>query len=302
MARVPVNEHAPSIVSSSKLSAPGLSTVSLANRLLFPHLPPSSPTPPLLQTSSSCPPLDTELYDLIALALRAYINPWWTKITRYDKQLLLELTRILTSVLRTIEARALAADLSPLIYYDLPNLLAQHCADYRSAARKLGSSYAAAGSASLPVLFHGQQQHVGVSIDGKIDEVYVRAAVDTVLKACLSPEDWDAEAERYLIREIIVKTVCIDLAPRITQPWFLHSVLLDLLGLPDEPLNVSILHCDKSLVLPSAHHPSHELTAFLSPQIPLRAFNQIHPWYLHCPLFSFLFSPLSKLFQVRPFL
>lgn len=252
------SERAPSVASSSKLTAPGHSNISLTKRLLFPHLPPSSPPPPLLQTSSSYPALDAELYDLIALALRAYINPSWTRITRYDKQLLLELTRVLTSVLRAIEARALAADLSPLLYLDLPTLLAQHCADYRVAARKLGSSYAAAGSASLPVLFHGQQQHVGVSIDGKADEVYVRAAVDIVLKACLSPEDWDAEAGRYLIREVIVKTVCIDLAPRITQPWFLHSTLLDLLGPPDEPLKVSILHlltCDKSLAL-SSFRPS----------------------------------------------
>jgi hypothetical protein len=251
------HERAPSVVSSSsKLTAPAHSTVSLTKRLLFPHLPPSSPPPPLLHTSSSYPALDAELYDLIALALRAYINPWWTRITRYDKQLLLELTRILSSVLRAIEARALAADLSPLLYLDLPTLLAQHCADYRVASRKLGSSYAAAGSASLPVLFHGQQQHVGVSIDGKADEVYVRAAVDIVLKACLSPEDWDAEVERYLIREIIVKTVCIDLAPRVTQPWFLHSTLLDLLGPPDEPLEVSVLHlmtCDKPLAFSSGH-------------------------------------------------
>lgn len=248
------SERAPSVLSSSsKLTAPGNSTLSLTRRILFPHLPPSSPPPPLLQTSASCPALDAELYDLIALALRAYINPWWTKITRYDKQLLLELTRILTSVLRTMEARALAADLSPLLYLDLPTLLAQHCADYRVAARKLGSSYAAAGSASLPVLFHGQQQHVGVSIDGKADEVYVRAAVDVVLKACLSPEDWDAEAERYLIREIIVKTVCIDIAPRITQPWFLHSTLLDLLGPPDEPLEVStFLRVTSLLLFPAA--------------------------------------------------
>lgn len=233
------SERAPSILSSSsKLTAP-VHSVSLTKRLLFPHLPPSSPTPPLLQTSDTHPALDAELYDLIALALRAYINPWWTKITRYDKQLLLEITRILSSVLRAVEARALAVDLSPLVYRDLPALLAQHCADYRVAARKLGSSYAAAGSASLPVLFHGQQQHVGVSVDGKIDQVYVRAAIDVVLKACLSPEDWDAEAERYLIREVIVKTVCVDLAPRITQPWFIHSTALDLLGPPD---SVSLLH------------------------------------------------------------
>ena len=233
------SERAPSIISSSsKLTA----TSSLTKRLLFPHLPSSSPTPPLLQTSSTHPALDAEFYDLIALALRAYVNPWWAKITRYDKQLLLELTPILASVLRALEARALTTDLSPLIYHDLPTLFTQHCIDYRTAARKLGSSYAAAGSASLPMLFHGQQQHVGVSIDGKVDEVYMRAAVDIVLKACLSPEDWDAEAERYLIREIIVKTISIDLAPRITQPWYLHSIVLGLLGPPDEPLGVSILH------------------------------------------------------------
>ena len=213
----------------------------VTKRLLFPNLAPSEPTPPLLQSSSTYPALDAELYDLIALALRAYINPWWTKITRYDKQLLVELTRVLSSALRALEARALAADLSTLAYHDLPTLLAQHCADYRVAARKLGSSYAAAGSASLPMLFHGQQQHVGVSLDGKIDQVYVRAAVDVVLKACLSPEDWDAEAERYLIREIIVKTVCVDLAPRVTQPWFLHSTMLDLLGPADDLLIVSTL-------------------------------------------------------------
>jgi hypothetical protein len=45
------------------------------------------------------------------------------------------------------------------------------------------------------MLFHGQQQHVVVSLDGKIDQVYVRAAVDVVLKACLSPEDWEAATD-----------------------------------------------------------------------------------------------------------
>ena len=231
---------APSITSSSsKLTAHAHSAASLTNRLLFPHLSPSSPVPPLLQTSSVYPALDVELYDLIALALRAYINPWWTKISRYDKQLLVEITRTLSSVLRVLEARVLAADLSPFIYHRLPVLLTQHSVDYRTASHKLGSSYAAAGSASLPMLFHGQQQHVGVSVDGKIDEVYLRAAVDVILKACLFPEDWDAEAERYLLREIFVKTVCVDIAPRITQPWFLHSALLNLLGPAEPPLTVS---------------------------------------------------------------
>ena len=157
-------------------------------------------------------------YDLTALALRAYVNPWWTKITRYDKQLLVELTRILSSALHTLEAKALAADLSTLAYHDLPTLLAQHCATTASPRGNSGPPTPPPGSAFLLMLFHGQQQLVVVSLDGKIDQVYVRAAVDVILKTCLSPEDWEAEAERYLIREMIVKTVCVDLAQRITQP------------------------------------------------------------------------------------
>jgi hypothetical protein len=31
----------------------------------------------------------------------------------------------------------------------------------------------------------------------------------------------------------------VDVVPRITQPWFLHSTLLDLLGPADELLTVS---------------------------------------------------------------
>ena len=65
------SDRAPSITSSSsKLAAPGHPTASLTKRLLFPHLAPSDPTPPLLQFSSTYPALDAELYDLIALRLR----------------------------------------------------------------------------------------------------------------------------------------------------------------------------------------------------------------------------------------
>jgi len=265
------SDRAPSITSSSsKLTASGHPTASLTKRLLFSHLALSEPTPPLLHSSSTYPALDAELYDLIALALRAYVNPWWTKITRYDKQLLVELMRILSSALHTLEAKALAADLSTLAYHDLPTLLAQHCADYCIAPRKLGSSYAATGSASLPMLFHGQQQHVGVSLDGKIDQVYVRAAVDVVLKACLSPEDWEAEAEQYLIREMIVKTVCVDLAQHVTQPWFLHSAMLDLLG---------NLHCTSS----NGTHPSPHRHPRCTPA------RSVHRPYTSVPMGGILF-------------
>ncbi|TFY59508.1 hypothetical protein EVJ58_g5731 [Rhodofomes roseus] len=204
--------------------------VSLPRRLLFPTLPADADLPPLLISPAAAPVLNAELYEFVALALRAYVNPWWTKITRYDKEFLPEITRILTSVVRTLEARLLATDLSPLIFRDLPTLLTQHYVDFRSAKAKLHTSYATGGAATLPHLFHYLQPHMAISADGHIDDVYVRQAVDHILKACLPPEDYDSEAERYIVREIILSVVLKSVIPRVTQPWFIHKIMLDQLG------------------------------------------------------------------------
>ncbi|EJF66526.1 hypothetical protein DICSQDRAFT_94993 [Dichomitus squalens LYAD-421 SS1] len=215
---------------------PPAKPVTLAKRILFPALPPDADLPPLLLSPAAAPQLNAELYDFIALALRAYVNTWWTKITRYDKEFLPEITRILTAVIRTLETRLLATDLSPLVFRDFPTVLAQHWIDYRNAQAKLHTSYAAGGAASLPQLFHQLQPHMAVSADGVIDHVYVRQAVDHILKVCLPPEDYEPEAERYIVREIILKVLVGGVLPRLTQPWFIHKLILDQLG-PEKPPN-----------------------------------------------------------------
>src|SRR6202021_523732 len=141
---------APSI-SSAKASQPH---VSLSRRLLFPQLPPTSELPPLLLSPTVTPELTTELYDVIALSLRAFVNPWWSKITRYDREFIPDITRIVTLVLRALEVQVLALDLPPLVFRDIPTLITQHYRDYRNAESKLCSSYASGGAASLPQLFH----------------------------------------------------------------------------------------------------------------------------------------------------
>ncbi|OBZ78901.1 PXA domain protein 1 [Grifola frondosa] len=207
--------------------------VSLARRLLFPHLPADADLPPLLASPAAPRELNAELYDFIALALRAFVNPWWTKLTRYDREFLPEITRVLAAVVRALEARILATDLAPLAFRDLPALLTQHIVDFRTAQAKLHTAYAAGGAATLPQLFHRAQPHMAVSADGRIDEEYVRQAVDQVLRTCLPPEDYTPETERYLVREIVLKVLLDSVLPRITQPWFIHKLILDLMG-PEE--------------------------------------------------------------------
>ncbi|KAG8220111.1 hypothetical protein J3R82DRAFT_1131 [Butyriboletus roseoflavus] len=203
---------------------------SLARRLLFPQLRPGSDLPPLF-LSPACPPeLDDEVYDFIALALRAFVNTWWTKLTRYDKEFLPQITSIVTHVVHSLEERLLNTDLSLLVFGDIPALITQHYRDYRQAVSKASTSYATGGALSLPQLFHQLQPHMAISPDGSIDEEYFRQAFNHILRECLPSEDYAPEVERFIVREIILKVVIKDVIPRITQPWFLQKMVLDMLG------------------------------------------------------------------------
>lgn len=224
----------------------------LAKRLLFPHLSPDAEVPPLLNSPNLPPELNAEIYDFIALALRAFVNPWWTKISRYDKEFLVQINQVITQVVRSLETRLSKTDLSPLVFRDLPTLVTQHYQDYHLARAKLNTSYSAGGAVPLPLLFHQFQPHMAVSADGSINEDYLRQSVDFILKACLPPEDYDPDPERYIIREVILKTLK-DVIPRISQPWFIHRVALDLLG-PSEAATPAEKVCQAIFYLTNDRH------------------------------------------------
>ena len=206
----------------------------ISRRILYPNLPLSQELPPLLN-----PLFDHDLYHLIALALRAFVNPWWSKITRYDKEFVQQINSILAVVIKALNARISNTDLSPLVFNDAPSLITQHYRDIRNASSKLSTSYAAGGSATLPQLFHQLQPHMAIDAQGNIDQVYMRQIIDHILKCCLPPEDYAPEAERFIIREVALKIIVHDVFPMVTEPWFLHKFTLDLLG-PEEPLSVKV--------------------------------------------------------------
>ncbi|KIL70617.1 hypothetical protein M378DRAFT_183242 [Amanita muscaria Koide BX008] len=202
----------------------------LAKRLLFPSLPPDAPYPPLFSSDAVSSELDPVLYDLIALALRAFVSPWWSKISRYDKEFIPQINRILIHVIQVLELRLCQLDLPRLLFDDIPVILTQHYRDYRGAASKLSTSYASGGSYTLPHLFHQLQPHMAISQHGTLNQEYYRHIVDHILRVALPPEDYASEAERYIIREVVLKLVLVDILPKITQPWFIQLAILNALG------------------------------------------------------------------------
>lgn len=202
----------------------------LAHRLLFPNVSHDAQLPSLV----SPPELSAELYDVLALSLRAYVIPWWSRISRYDKQFLPHLTRTFTTVIHRLDARIRAAPLSDLVCAYIPAILTQHYRDYRNAELKLGTAYASGASASLPQLFHHLQPHIAVSEDGQLDPEYFRQLIDHILSVCLPSDDYQPAAERLIIREVILKVLLFDIIPKVSQPWFIQKSILDLLQLNEQ--------------------------------------------------------------------
>ncbi|PPQ67374.1 hypothetical protein CVT25_005953 [Psilocybe cyanescens] len=208
---------------------------SLASRLLF-H---AAPVPVLFESKNVSHELTPEIYDFVALSLRAYVSPWWSKITRYDKDFLPHISAVFTTVIRALDHRIQSLDISDLVFHDAPAIITQHYRDYRNAAAKTQTAYATGGAASLPSLFAHLQPHMAISPDGVLNREYYRQIVDQILKACLPPEEYEPESERLIIREVIVKVLIDDVIPKITQPWFINRTILDLMGPPEEPIYVS---------------------------------------------------------------
>ena len=133
---------------------------------------------------------------------------------------------VVTQVVRSLEAGLLKIDLSPLVFRDLPVLITQHYQNYQFASCKLNASRSTGGAVSLPLLFHQFQPHMAVSADESNNDDYLRQSVDFILEACLPPEDYGPDPERYVIPEVMLK-VLKDAIPRISQPWFVHKLALD---------------------------------------------------------------------------
>lgn len=229
------------------------SSQSLARRLLNPPSKTGAPLPPIIHVpatkdSDSSPNdisrLNDELYDFIALALRGYVNPWYTRLSPTDRELLPEISSAVVVVIQELDRRIRAADLHQVLLADLPALVTQHYSDFRLARTKLHSSYTSGHAqdsdpnVALAHIFHNIQSHLAVTPIGEVDDTYLRQAVDCVLKECLPPQDWGSEVERSIIREIIVRPVLGAAFSRLTQPWFLHSIFLALLGSP-RPIEAS---------------------------------------------------------------
>ncbi|KAM0755901.1 hypothetical protein T439DRAFT_295899 [Meredithblackwellia eburnea MCA 4105] len=193
--------------------------------------------------------LDPLIHQLLSLISRWFILTWYSGISRDpDRTFVRQVDAILVHVIQALEVRLAQVDLVQLAAVDLPLLLEAHIRDFEeSEARTAESSHAHANDLDRDDMFDRIQSHIAVSLvdvaptsslaDGastsptskrrkaNVDKVYLRALVDNLLRLLLPPEDYRAETERTIVREILVNIVLGNVFEKVAQPWFLHMMI-----------------------------------------------------------------------------
>lgn len=105
-------------------------TTLLVRRILCPqHLDKAKTAPPpledLLPPLTSRNDVDLQLYALIAIILREFVQNWYNKITP-DETFVAEIVQIIAHITRTLEQRLRKVDLESLLFDEIPSLLDQH--------------------------------------------------------------------------------------------------------------------------------------------------------------------------------
>ncbi|KDE09459.1 hypothetical protein MVLG_00361 [Microbotryum lychnidis-dioicae p1A1 Lamole] len=225
------------IAASTAASAPRPITtpVPLHQRILYPSPSPHGPRPPRILHAAAHTELDPLILDLIALICREHVLSWYSSISRDpERAFVQQVTSILVHVIQALEVRLAHVDCVQLLAVDLPALLETHVRDWDQATEKAHTGHA--HNFDRDNVFHLLQPHIAVTLQttsgtGKgttqvrVDPTYLRALVDHLLRLLLPPEDYRAETERAITREIIVNVILGNVFNRVAQPWFVYSAI-----------------------------------------------------------------------------
>lgn len=102
----------------------------LIRRILCPQQPDKGKSSPesiedLLPPLTSRNDVDLQLYALIAIILREFVQNWYAKITP-DETFVAEIVQIIAHITRALEQRLRKVDLESLLFDELPELLDKH--------------------------------------------------------------------------------------------------------------------------------------------------------------------------------
>ncbi|KAK4178469.1 PXA domain-containing protein [Triangularia setosa] len=215
-------------------------TVLLIRRILCPqHLEKAknapAPIEELLPPLTSRNDVDLQLYALIAIILKEYVQNWYSKITP-DETFVAEIVQIIAHITRALEQRLRKVDLESLLFDEIPDLLDKHITAYRMAhdpitqspvrtnAREIYHSLCPLPALS-PVPCPLDPESVAQQAENEV--AYRQLLVHAILAILLPTEDLENGCLTALVGQILSELIIGNsVANKLSEPWMILEMII----------------------------------------------------------------------------
>ncbi|CAJ2509878.1 Uu.00g057780.m01.CDS01 [Anthostomella pinea] len=194
-----------------------------------------APVQELLPPLTSRNDVDLQLYALISIIIREFVQNWYARITP-DETFVAEVIQIIAHCTRALEQRLRKIDLESLLFDELPELFDAHIRAYRtaksSAARppiKVNSREIYHSLCPLPALSPVPKSGDPESVQAQADNesAYRQLLVQGVLAVLLPTEDLENECLTSLVGQLFSEMIIGTLvANKVSEPWLIWEILI----------------------------------------------------------------------------
>ncbi|KAH9900354.1 PXA domain-containing protein [Xylariomycetidae sp. FL2044] len=197
----------------------------------------STPAPieDLLPPLTSRNDVDLQLYALISIIIREFVQNWYNRITP-DETFVAEVVQIIAHCTRALEQRLRKVDLESLVFDELPELLDTHVRVYRTAKssavrppvetnpREIYHALCPMPALS-PVPQPGDSKSFQLQADN--EAAYRQLLVQGVLTVLLPTEDLENACLTSLVGQLFSELIIGNLvANKVSEPWMIWEILI----------------------------------------------------------------------------
>ncbi|KAF4957591.1 hypothetical protein FGADI_3060 [Fusarium gaditjirri] len=219
----PLSDRATSLLIRRTLCSPQLGEKSRDSQVPIDEL-----LPPLTSRND----VDLQLYALLAIVMRDFVQSWYSKITT-DEHFVSEILHIIAHCSRALEQRFRKVDLESLVLDEIPDLLDKHITSYRISHSPIARQpvevdprEAYHAMCPLPHLAPVPNPDCPDTIsDQKENEaLYRQLLVQGVLAILLPTEDLENPCLTSLVEQIFSELIIGNvIANKASQPWMLYE-------------------------------------------------------------------------------
>ncbi|KAF5962764.1 MSS51-like protein [Fusarium coicis] len=219
----PLSDRATSLLIRRTLCSPQLGEKSRDSQVPIDEL-----LPPLTSRND----VDLQLYALLAVVMREFVQSWYSKITT-DEHFVSEILHIIAHCSRALEQRFRKVDLESLVLDEIPDLLDKHITSYRIshspiARQPVEVDPREAYHAMCPLPHLAPVPHPDypdtISDQKENEALYRQLLVQGVLAILLPTEDLENPCLTSLVEQIFSELIIGNvIANKASQPWMLYE-------------------------------------------------------------------------------